>query len=162
MRFSCPPQFSITEHPAENAVALVLAGELDLATAPDLQSRVAAAGDIAVILDLGQLQFIDSTGLRVLWTACQDASCDGRSLSLLPGPPHVQRVFATAGMLERLPFRKLAPPGEARGERRTKHERQLQQATDAARRLSRRRDGDDGPIGNGPEPRFAYLTTSHD
>ena len=64
-----------------------LVGELDLDGAPRLEEalRAAEAGDAAsIVVDLGQLEFIDSTGLRLLVLAA-DRGAPGR-FSLLRGP----------------------------------------------------------------------------
>ncbi len=84
-------------------------GELDLATAPALQeklSRACAIGTQGVVLDLSELEFIDSTGVRAILAALADAESRGCELSLVPGPDRVQRVFDLTGLAERLPFRR--------------------------------------------------------
>ncbi len=82
-----------------------LIGELDLDGAPRLEQelRDAEAGDAtSIVVDLGQLEFIDSTGLRLLVMAA-DRSQDGR-FSLLRGPRQVHRVFEITDLVDRLPF----------------------------------------------------------
>ena len=82
-----------------------LIGELDLDGAPKLEEalRAAEAGDAAaIVVDLGALDFIDSTGLRLLVMAAE-RSQDGR-FSLLRGPKQVHRVFEITDLVERLPF----------------------------------------------------------
>ncbi len=82
-----------------------LIGELDLDGAPRLEEelRDAEAGDAtSIVVDLGQLEFIDSTGLRLLVMAA-DRSQDGR-FSLLRGPQQVHRVFEITDLVDRLPF----------------------------------------------------------
>ena len=82
-----------------------LIGELDLDGAPRLEEelRDAEAGDAtSIVVDLGQLEFIDSTGLRLLVMAAE-RSQDGR-FSLLRGPKQVHRVFEITDLVDRLPF----------------------------------------------------------
>ncbi len=82
-----------------------LIGELDLDGAPRLEEalRQAEAGDAtSIVVDLGGLEFIDSTGLRLLVMAAE-RSDDGR-FSLLRGPKQVHRVFEITDLVERLPF----------------------------------------------------------
>lgn len=65
-------------------VRLALVGELDIASASALEARLRALaqrGD-PVVLDLGRLQFIDSSGLRELVRAVSDARRDAWSLEL--------------------------------------------------------------------------------
>jgi anti-anti-sigma factor len=84
-----------------------LTGELDIASAPRLEAKVAdlcAHGAKAIVVDLSDLTFIDSTGLRAILTAqstCDSQSCD---FSLVPGGESIQRLFALTGLLEHLPF----------------------------------------------------------
>jgi len=86
---------------------LALSGELDLATAPTLEVDMRAAceaGAGELLLDLTDLGFIDSTGLRAVLVGrmmCEEHQCSYR---LLPGGPQVQRLFELAGVLEQLPF----------------------------------------------------------
>ena len=88
-----------------DAHIIELIGELDLDGAPRLEEelRAAEAGDAtSIVVDLGQLEFIDSTGLRLLVMAAERAPT-GR-FSLLRGPKQVHRVFEITDMVNRLPF----------------------------------------------------------
>ena len=78
---------------------LTLRGELDLATAPALERALAkAAGDSApLVLDLRQLGFIDSSGLRVILSAASQAAEAGRRLILVRGQNQVARVLDITG-----------------------------------------------------------------
>ena len=55
-----------------------------------------------VILDLRELEFMDSTGLSVLIRAHQTAEAEERRLYLVKGPPQVQRLLTLTGVGERL------------------------------------------------------------
>jgi anti-anti-sigma factor len=82
-------------------------GELDMATVGAIEAelmRVRRSGADHVVLDLGGLTFMDSSGLNLVsrWVA---ESSDGFRFELEPGPPAVQRVFELAAMTGRLPFR---------------------------------------------------------
>jgi anti-sigma B factor antagonist len=82
-----------------------LIGELDLDGAPKLEQALseAEAGDAtSIVVDLGALDFIDSTGLRLLVMAAERSE-HGR-FSLLRGPKQVHRVFEITDLVERLPF----------------------------------------------------------
>lgn len=82
-------------------------GTLDLATAPGLDRQLTElreAGWKLIVVDLGGLRFMDSSGLRLLLRWDAEARRDGFSLQLVPGPAPVQRVFELTGMTERLPF----------------------------------------------------------
>jgi anti-anti-sigma factor len=86
---------------------LTLSGELDLASAPLLEQqieRLCDEGATELLLDLSQLAFMDSTGLRVILNSAEVCQRHGCELSLTPGTPAVQRVFEITGVLELLPF----------------------------------------------------------
>jgi anti-sigma B factor antagonist len=90
----------------EGTVAVIaLHGELDLASAALLDAEVdrpevMSARD--VVLDLRDLQFIDSTGLRTLFGAYQRASARGQGFALTDGSPQVQRLLAITRMGEHM------------------------------------------------------------
>jgi stage II sporulation protein AA (anti-sigma F factor antagonist) len=82
-------------------------GDLDLATVPSLAAHVAQvreAGCRHITLDLSDLAFIDSTGLRFLLVCHADSDRDGFTMALVPGPPAVQRVFELTATRDQLPF----------------------------------------------------------
>ena len=84
-----------------------LEGELDLATAEDLERellRVEGSDALSIVLDLSALEFIDSTGVRLLLQADERSRANSNRLALLRGPRAVQRVFELTGILDRLPF----------------------------------------------------------
>ena len=73
--------FDLTVEPdAEGGVRIVVRGELDLATAPRLQAALADPRRRAVLVDLSGLTFMDSTGVRTLLQASEDASSAGSEL----------------------------------------------------------------------------------
>jgi anti-anti-sigma factor len=78
-----------------------LEGELDLATAPDVEEeleRVEASDAKAIVLDLSGLTFIDSTGIRLVLAADRRSRADSNRLTLLRGTPAVQRAFEISGV----------------------------------------------------------------
>ena len=88
-----------------DALIIELIGELDLDGAPQLEEalREAEASDAtSIVVDLGRLDFIDSTGLRLLVMAAERAE-HGR-FSMLRGPKQVHRVFEITDLVDRLPF----------------------------------------------------------
>jgi anti-anti-sigma factor len=87
---------------------LVLIGELDMASAPVLDQavrRICTDATEAVMLDLGGLTFMDSTGLRVVLVAKELCERHGCEFQLVRGPAQVQRLFEVTGLIEQLPFR---------------------------------------------------------
>jgi anti-anti-sigma factor len=102
-----PTEFAVEAgREAGGVITLRPAGELDIATAARLERALHEGrepGD-RVILDLTALEFIDSTGLRVIVRGVEAAHRDGWDLRLRKGPPAVQRVFEISGVLDALPF----------------------------------------------------------
>lgn len=87
------------------AVRIVLTGELDISTAPRVEEelgRVEEGSPAVIVLDLRELEFMDSTGLRVIVSADARAREDDRSLRLVRGPEAVQRIFRVTRLDERL------------------------------------------------------------
>ena len=89
----------------DGAHVIRLHGELDIDAAPDLERallRSRPAGE-RVVLDLSDLQFMDSTGLRVLLRA-RAAAEEGRwEIFLRDVPSNIQRLFDMTGVHEALP-----------------------------------------------------------
>jgi anti-sigma B factor antagonist len=90
-----------------DGVVVAITGELDLSTIADVETEVAGLPDLPgrrLIVDLRGLQFIDSTGLRLLIALQRRGADGGPLLSVVPGPPQIQRVFALAGLDALLEF----------------------------------------------------------
>ena len=83
-------------------VVLALSGELDIASAPELEQRLSelmAEGHLRVLLDLNELSFVDSPGISVLIRAKQEAETAGRRLVLRRPTAQLYRVFALVGLV---------------------------------------------------------------
>jgi stage II sporulation protein AA (anti-sigma F factor antagonist) len=91
-----------------DALILALAGELDLATVDlvcEALDEVHAHHPSRLVIDFSGLSFIDTSGLAVIVAEARRDRSDGEPrLELRPGPRQVQRLFAVAGVLHRLPF----------------------------------------------------------
>ena len=73
-----------------------VAGELDLATAPVLRDHVLgqlALGQTNLVIDLGRVPFLDSTGVSALVVAHREADARGGSVRLAGARRSVRRVF---------------------------------------------------------------------
>jgi anti-anti-sigma factor len=78
-----------------------VSGELDIATAGPVLDGIRLAidsGSGPLDLDLGQLEFIDASGLRVLVKAYKRAARRGRRLGLVNVPVKVARVLHLGGI----------------------------------------------------------------
>jgi anti-anti-sigma factor len=99
------PPFSVEREARGTAVRLVLAGDLDLATAAEAETEIIAAEENSpplLIIDLSDLHFMDSTGLRVIVSSASRARDEERRLVFVKGPDVVQRVFEITRLAERL------------------------------------------------------------
>jgi anti-anti-sigma factor len=83
---------------------LKLVGELDLASAPVLEKELDRLDDSAqIIVDLRDLEFIDSTGLSVLVRANQRAADGGGEFGIISsGDGQVRRLLDLTGLQEHL------------------------------------------------------------
>jgi anti-sigma B factor antagonist len=92
----------------DRTALVTLAGELDLSGAGILEQELGRLSDEEspeeVVLDLRGLEFMDSSGLRLVVMADSQAREAGRRLLLVPGAQPVQRVFEITRMNERLTF----------------------------------------------------------
>jgi anti-sigma B factor antagonist len=85
----------------QDRVVLGLHGELDLVGAPLLESQIESAAVAAaplIVLDLEDLQFIDSSGLRVILSTHELARERGQGFALTRGSHQVQRLLSIAGV----------------------------------------------------------------
>ena len=97
-----PTGFSISISDRDGRAVVVIRGELDLATAPELEAAIQGRLDEGqdVVVDLRELEFMDSTGLRVLVSAhARVEGTEQRFLIVrpLPGAP-IERILAVAGV----------------------------------------------------------------
>ena len=76
-------------------------GELDVATAPDLRSRLEAAMDRSqgsLVVDLLDVTFIDSTALGVLIAVRKECESRGLALRLVIVEQRILKVFEITGL----------------------------------------------------------------
>jgi anti-anti-sigma factor len=97
--------FQVHVRSADRAVIIGVSGELDLASAPALEEelkRAATNGADLLIVDLRELEFIDSTGLGLLIKANRQAEAAGRRFAIVRGQSQVQRLLGVTGIEQRL------------------------------------------------------------
>lgn len=78
-----------------------LEGEIDLSTSPIFKETVYGvieSGKIDVIIDLNELEFMDSTGLGVLVAALKKTSYEGGSIRLICNRRNILKVFTITGL----------------------------------------------------------------
>ncbi len=77
---------------------LALAGEIDAHTAPLLADAIGQCELDHVMLDMSAVEFVDSSGLRVLIEAHQQAQAVGRKIELSNPSPSVSRLLEISGI----------------------------------------------------------------
>ena len=97
-----PEEFSITAADHDDRTHLTLRGELDLATAPELEQLVNESLDAGqeVVVDLRGLEFMDSSGIRVLVAAHARAGRAGTRLFVVrpEAGSAVAKIVEVAGL----------------------------------------------------------------
>lgn len=94
---------------------VVLTGELDIASYDHARERVEEAErhrPAVLVIDLAALEFVDSTGVRLVLDADQRARAEGRRVAVRLGRGPARRVFHTLGLLDVLDVLDVLPePG---------------------------------------------------
>jgi anti-anti-sigma factor len=99
--------FEIQQVREQDRARLALSGELDIATVPRVEAAVNATLTAEVrtlTLDLSQLGFVDSSGLRLFIVLDQRAAAEGWTLRLTRPAEQVMKIFRVSGVEENLPF----------------------------------------------------------
>jgi anti-sigma B factor antagonist len=111
--------FALTVAQSDGEFAVLLAGELDLESAGRLRRRVSQlqlTRMTEIVIDLRNVDFIDSSGLRVLLALRNDAKRNGHTLTLVPPAPTVGRVFAITGTWSFFDWRASEPCSNGSGQ----------------------------------------------
>src|SRR3954452_2138732 len=96
-----PPRFDVVASDDEGTVVLRLTGELDLVSEPVLAAALTRADGRPVRIELEELAFMDSTGLRALLSAAREiAALELRG----PLQPPVRRLLELTQTIAILPF----------------------------------------------------------
>src|SRR3712207_6057302 len=101
-----PSQFTVRVEREGDAAIVTPSGELDLASAPELEQVLRGLEPplARLVLDLSELTYIDSTGLKIVMYAQRRGGQEGYKLVLVPGPVSVHGVFQVTGIADALPF----------------------------------------------------------
>src|SRR3954447_4092909 len=99
---------SLHTHQESDRIRVAVSGELDLSGALVFEEelrRIEEQSEVPLlVLDLRELKFMDSTGLRLILSAHARAVKSGRKLAIVEGGEAVRRIFKITGVLERLNF----------------------------------------------------------
>jgi anti-anti-sigma factor len=97
--------------PGTVETTIALSGELDIATVSILEEhlvRIEADGVATIVIDLVEVTFIESMGLRACLDARKRARQDNRELLFFGAKPELRRVFELAGAESILESKKIA------------------------------------------------------
>ena len=97
-------EFSVQERDEAGVRILSVAGELDIATAPELCARLDASRSVRrprMLVDLTDVDFCDSTGLRALLGAASEVRAHGGRFEIACAPAgSVARLLDVVGASE--------------------------------------------------------------
>jgi anti-sigma B factor antagonist len=90
----------INEDKKGDVVILALSGKLDATTSKTFEDKLLAdidSGDQRFVIDLSQLEYVSSSGLRVFLLAAKRLSSSNGKIALCSLKNHIQQVFDLAG-----------------------------------------------------------------
>jgi len=91
-------KITASRHAPEVNIA-AMSGRLDVETAdrtlPELLGLIAQSSG-GVIIDLKEVTFVSSAGLRTLLSACKKADAEGKNLAMIQAQPQVYKIFKVA------------------------------------------------------------------
>ncbi len=90
---------TITEVKGEGAIQLNVEGQVDTVTAPELQQKILTSFQKSneVVLDLAQVGYMSSAGLRALLLGQKTAQSKGGKLHIINVQAQVMQVFQMSG-----------------------------------------------------------------
>jgi anti-sigma B factor antagonist len=95
-------ELKVSSHCEGDRVTVALSGEIDLYTAPKLQSELAAAlradHPVQLVVDMAGVDFCDSTGMNVLLAAQRLAREHGGNVELSGPRPAVRKILQVTGL----------------------------------------------------------------
>jgi anti-sigma B factor antagonist len=94
-------ELSLSTRTVAGHMVLEVGGEIDVYTAPQLRERLVSmvdGGARHVVVDLGRVEFLDSTGLGVLVGALKRLRGVGGELSLVCNQERLLKIFRITGL----------------------------------------------------------------
>jgi anti-anti-sigma factor len=109
-------EFTVEVHRHARAAVVSPAGEIDVATVDQVREQMLACeGDAPmIVLDLRRVEFMDTSGLQLVFEAQRRAADGGPEFALVRGSRQLERLFEIAGFSHGL--RVLDDPAEVTGE----------------------------------------------
>jgi anti-anti-sigma factor len=107
--------FTVEVHRQPSAVVIAPAGEIDVATVEVVRAHLLAGEAEAplVVLDLRKVEFMDTSGLQLVFEAQRRAAETGFEFVLVRGSRQIERLFEIAGFGRDL--RMVDDPAQATG-----------------------------------------------
>ena len=97
------PHFHADVKREDARAVLQLTGELDVSSSTVLEEELGRLEDVpTIVLDLSQLEFVDSTGLGVLVKTHQRLREQDRRLAVIQGGGQVRRLLELTGLDQQL------------------------------------------------------------
>jgi anti-sigma B factor antagonist len=106
----------ITVRDEPGYVLVTVAGEIDIATVPQLRAQLAelTGSGPPLVVDLGGVRFIDASGLGALAAAARSAAGSGAGLHVVSAGDRVRRLFAITGLDQQIPLARTVTEALAR------------------------------------------------
>jgi anti-sigma B factor antagonist len=86
----------------EQPLRAIVSGEIDVATAPSMQAEISQArsrtGTSRIVLDLAGVQFMDSSGLRVILLLHQQLEAEQGGLVLIGASEELENLLTLTGL----------------------------------------------------------------
>ena len=98
---SAQVDLTITTREAEGRTVVAVAGEIDVYTAPRLREEITelvAAGTYDLVVDMSEVEFLDSTGLGVLVGGLKKVRAHEGSLQLVCNQDRLLKIFRITGL----------------------------------------------------------------
>ena len=92
---------TLSTHEADGTTVVAVGGEIDVYTAPRLRDKfteLVAAGSYDIIVDMQNVEFLDSTGLGVLVGALKKVRQHDGSLELVCTQERLLKIFRITGL----------------------------------------------------------------
>ncbi len=96
-------EFGIANTKQGQYAVIAVRGEIDAATAPQLRQAIdelVSSGETQLVLDLQDVQFLDSSALSVLVAGLRQLQAEGGNLSLVCTKPRILQVFRITNLEE--------------------------------------------------------------
>jgi len=94
------------ENLADGIEKVTLTGSLDVSAAQEIEREFSAAARSGhhVVVDLSQVRFLSSQGIRALMINAKAVEAKGRRMVLVAPPPQVEHVLHVAGIDQLIPL----------------------------------------------------------